>query len=125
MQWVPQQGWAYSGGDWTVAISGNRGVFVETARTDFNQLFQVLVDHPENRCIKRACPANAPLWGVGWTGARRASLHEQLRATFLPGSHRGYGRGSSDPMRGRAHGCDKQRPAARERQQQEQPCAYP
>lgn len=46
MQWVPQQGWAYSGGDWTVAIGGNRGVFVETARTDFNQLFQVLVDHP-------------------------------------------------------------------------------
>lgn len=29
MSWVPQQGWAYSGGDWTVAIGGNRGVFIE------------------------------------------------------------------------------------------------
>ena len=45
MKWVPQQGWAYSGGDWTVAIGGNRGVFVETARADLNQLFQALVGH--------------------------------------------------------------------------------
>lgn len=43
MQWVPQQGWAYSGGDLTVAIGGNKGVFVETAKADFNQLFRVLV----------------------------------------------------------------------------------
>ena len=43
MNWVPQQGWAYSGGEWTVAIGGNRGVFVETARADFNRLFEALV----------------------------------------------------------------------------------
>ena len=43
MNWVPQQGWAYSGGDMTVAIGGNKGVFIETAKADFNQLFQVLV----------------------------------------------------------------------------------
>ena len=43
MNWVPQQGWAYSGGEWTVAVGGNRGVFIETARADFNQLFQALV----------------------------------------------------------------------------------
>jgi roadblock/LC7 domain-containing protein len=43
MSWVPQQGWAYSGGEWTVAIGGNRGVFIETARADFNRLFEVLV----------------------------------------------------------------------------------
>ena len=43
MNWVPQQGWAYSGGKWTVAVGGNRGVFVETAKADFNQLFQALV----------------------------------------------------------------------------------
>ena len=24
MNWVPQQGWAYSGGEWTVAVGGNR-----------------------------------------------------------------------------------------------------
>jgi roadblock/LC7 domain-containing protein len=46
MRWVPQQGWAYSGGDWTVAIGGGgyKGVFVETARADFNRLFEVLVE---------------------------------------------------------------------------------
>ena len=43
MNWVPQQGWMYAGGDWTVAIGGNRGVFIETAKADFNRLFQVLV----------------------------------------------------------------------------------
>jgi roadblock/LC7 domain-containing protein len=43
MQWVPQQGWAYSGGDWTVAVGGNRGAFIETEKADFNQLFEVLV----------------------------------------------------------------------------------
>ncbi len=43
MTWVPQQGWMYAGGDWTVAIGGNKGVFIETSKADFNQLFQVLV----------------------------------------------------------------------------------
>ncbi len=45
MNWTPQQGWAYSGGDWTVAIGegGRKGVFIETAKADFNQLFGVLV----------------------------------------------------------------------------------
>jgi roadblock/LC7 domain-containing protein len=44
MNSVPQQGWAYSGGEWTVAIGGGgtRGVFVETAKADFNRLFEVL-----------------------------------------------------------------------------------
>ncbi|MEX2405749.1 MAG: DUF2173 family protein [Actinomycetota bacterium] len=45
MNWSPQQGWAYSGGDWTVAIGegGTKGVFIETAKADFNRLFQELV----------------------------------------------------------------------------------
>ncbi|MFQ5615331.1 MAG: DUF2173 family protein [Anaerolineales bacterium] len=43
MNWTPQQGWMYAGGDMTVAVGGNKGVFVETAKADFNQLFQVLV----------------------------------------------------------------------------------
>jgi roadblock/LC7 domain-containing protein len=38
-----QQGWMYAGGDMTVAIGGNKGVFIKTARADFNQLFKVLV----------------------------------------------------------------------------------
>jgi roadblock/LC7 domain-containing protein len=33
-QWVPQTVWSYSG--------GNTGVFVETAKADFNQLFKAL-----------------------------------------------------------------------------------
>ena len=43
MNWVPQQGWMYAGGDYTVAIGGNQGVFVETDKADFNQLFKALV----------------------------------------------------------------------------------
>ena len=43
MNWVPQQGWMYAGGDWTVAVGGNRSVFVETSKADFNELFRVLV----------------------------------------------------------------------------------
>ena len=45
MKWAPQQGWAYSGGDWTVAIGagGGKGVFIETAKADFNELFGALV----------------------------------------------------------------------------------
>jgi roadblock/LC7 domain-containing protein len=45
MSWAPQQGWAYSGGDWTVAVGegGRKGVFIETAKADFNRLFGLLV----------------------------------------------------------------------------------
>jgi roadblock/LC7 domain-containing protein len=43
MNWTPQKGWAYSGGEWTVAIGGHRGVFVQTAKADFNKLFEALV----------------------------------------------------------------------------------
>jgi roadblock/LC7 domain-containing protein len=43
MRWTPQQGWAYSGGDMTVAVGGQIGVFIKTERADFNKLFQVLV----------------------------------------------------------------------------------
>ena len=43
MKMTPQQGWAYSGGDMSVAIGGRRGVFVRTEKADFNTLFKVLV----------------------------------------------------------------------------------
>lgn len=43
MNWIPQQGGMYAGGEWTVAVGGNRGVFVETAKADFNQLYKALV----------------------------------------------------------------------------------
>jgi roadblock/LC7 domain-containing protein len=45
MNWTPQQGWAYSRGDWTVAVGagGRKGVFIETAKADLNNLFRVLV----------------------------------------------------------------------------------
>lgn len=42
MHWVPQQGWMYSGGDWTIAIGGNRAVLVQTEEADFNQLYESL-----------------------------------------------------------------------------------
>ena len=44
MNWVPQHGWAYSGGEWTACIGdgGRRGVLVETSKADFNRLFEAL-----------------------------------------------------------------------------------
>lgn len=44
MNWAPQRGWMYAGGDYTVAIGGNTGVFVETEKADFNALYEVLVE---------------------------------------------------------------------------------
>lgn len=43
MEWTPQRGWMYAGGDFTVAIGGNTGVFIETEKADFNQLYEKLV----------------------------------------------------------------------------------
>jgi roadblock/LC7 domain-containing protein len=44
MNWLPQHGWAYSGGEWTACIGddGKRGVLVETSMADFNELFEAL-----------------------------------------------------------------------------------
>jgi roadblock/LC7 domain-containing protein len=44
--WVPQQGWMYAGGDYSVAIGGGgyKGVFIESAKADFNQLYRALVE---------------------------------------------------------------------------------
>ena len=44
MQWTPQQGWAYSGGEWTVAVGkgGTLGGYLDTAEADFNRLIEVL-----------------------------------------------------------------------------------
>lgn len=47
MNWAPQRGWAFSGGDWTIAVGGNRGVAVKTVKADFNALFRVLVGDPD------------------------------------------------------------------------------
>lgn len=45
MNWTPQHGWMYAGGDYTVAIGGTTGVFVETEKADFNQLYDELVEN--------------------------------------------------------------------------------
>ncbi|MCJ7444205.1 MAG: DUF2173 family protein [Methanotrichaceae archaeon] len=42
MNWVPQHSWMYSGGEWTVIIAGQRGVFVESSKADFVKLLKAL-----------------------------------------------------------------------------------
>lgn len=42
MNWTPQHNWMYSGGDWTVMISGTRGVFVESSKANLEQLLKGL-----------------------------------------------------------------------------------
>ncbi len=62
MPWVPQQGWAYSGGEYSVAIGGKgyRGVFIKTASADFNRLFQMLVADDAERARAKGPPSDAP-----------------------------------------------------------------
>ena len=40
MKWVPQHYWIYSGGEWTIIISGTRGVFVESAKADLDKIIK-------------------------------------------------------------------------------------
>lgn len=42
MNWTPARTWSYSGGDLTVAVSGNTGVFAEAGRVDLARLMNVL-----------------------------------------------------------------------------------
>jgi roadblock/LC7 domain-containing protein len=44
MNWTPQHGWVYSGGDWSIVVASHKGIFVETAKADFNALLRVLAD---------------------------------------------------------------------------------
>jgi roadblock/LC7 domain-containing protein len=43
MSWSPPRGWMFAGGDYTVAAAGGRGMFLETAKADFNKLYAALV----------------------------------------------------------------------------------
>jgi roadblock/LC7 domain-containing protein len=58
MNWVPQQGWAYSGVEWTACIgdAGRRGVFVETSKADFNELFEALGVATAEYAEAQGCP---------------------------------------------------------------------
>ena len=42
MKWSPFHGWAVAAGDYSVCVIGNIGVFVETAKADFNDIFKRL-----------------------------------------------------------------------------------
>ncbi len=43
MRWTPQQGWTYSGGDWTVIVGGNRAVFAQTNHADIEAIRQEII----------------------------------------------------------------------------------
>lgn len=42
LNWRPLKGWSATGGDYTLCVMGEIGVFVETDQADFNELFKVL-----------------------------------------------------------------------------------
>ena len=44
MEWTPRHFWTYSGGDWTVAVGGNRLVFARSRDTDLSRLFDALAE---------------------------------------------------------------------------------
>jgi roadblock/LC7 domain-containing protein len=35
--------WAFAGGNYSVCVGGNKGVFIETAKADYNALFKALI----------------------------------------------------------------------------------
>lgn len=43
LTWLPAHGWMYSGGDWTIAVSGSYWTMVQTAEADFSELYVALV----------------------------------------------------------------------------------
>jgi roadblock/LC7 domain-containing protein len=47
MKWSPFHGWAVSAGDYSVCVMGHVGVFVETTKADFNDIFKVLAEEAE------------------------------------------------------------------------------
>jgi roadblock/LC7 domain-containing protein len=42
MNCSPFHGWAVSAGDYSICVMGHFGVFVETAKADFNEIYRVL-----------------------------------------------------------------------------------
>ncbi len=40
--WIPEKLWMYAGGDYTVVVGGYRGVFVEMAKANLNELRDAL-----------------------------------------------------------------------------------
>jgi len=42
LKWMPFHGWAVAAGDYSVCVMGYIGVFVETAKADFNEIFKIL-----------------------------------------------------------------------------------
>jgi roadblock/LC7 domain-containing protein len=47
MDWLPFHGWALSAGDYSICVLGYIGVFVETAKADFNEIYRVLSQEAE------------------------------------------------------------------------------
>lgn len=43
MQFTPVHGWACAGGDYSVCVGGDKGLFVETAKADYNALFKAMI----------------------------------------------------------------------------------
>jgi len=42
MNWRPFYGWAISAGDYSLCVMGHIGVFVETRKADFNDIYRIL-----------------------------------------------------------------------------------
>jgi roadblock/LC7 domain-containing protein len=43
MNWSPPQGWISGGGDGTVCVAGGRGLLVESAKANLNELYAAMV----------------------------------------------------------------------------------
>jgi roadblock/LC7 domain-containing protein len=60
MEWAPHKTWMYAGGEWTVAIGGDLGVFAQTGEVDLNALHEALAaGRPTQPDIRRAARREA------------------------------------------------------------------
>lgn len=44
MQWPPAQGRTFAGSNYAVCVRGEKGMLVDSAKADYNALFEALVD---------------------------------------------------------------------------------
>jgi hypothetical protein len=65
----PAHGWSFAGGDYSVSVGSDQGVFIETAKADYNVLFQVVVGRGSGTPIAiDDCCQDGSLWAQALFG---------------------------------------------------------
>lgn len=74
MPWVPQGGWIYSGGDWTVTVSGARWTVLKTDEAAFPTGGKTPVTTPDDILTLRGAIATGEYTADGRPGVHKAKV---------------------------------------------------